>query len=216
MDLLPSEILNEILLLVDRPSILLASKVCHQWQSLSLGQVVPIKSEDVFREVCRRGDSFSLSKSRFRREWVELGLIIACGDGHPDLVKLFIEKGASNWNYGLHAACAGGHPDLAKFMIEKGANDWNGGLYHACRDEQLGLVKFMIEKGATNWDRGLSGACRGGHLELVKLFIEKGAADWNGGLDHACWGGHLELIKFMIEKGASSCYCGKSVEEHLS
>ena len=35
MDTLPEEILNEILLKVDRPSLFHASQVCNQWRRLS-------------------------------------------------------------------------------------------------------------------------------------------------------------------------------------
>ena len=36
MDMLPAEIINEILLLVDKPSLYEASQVCSQWRQKSL------------------------------------------------------------------------------------------------------------------------------------------------------------------------------------
>ena len=41
------------------------------------------------------------------------------------LLKLMIEKGATNWDGGLYGACQGGHLDLAKLMIQKGATECN-------------------------------------------------------------------------------------------
>ena len=41
--------------------------------------------------------------------------------GHRELADLMIEKGATDWNWGLRMACYGGHRELADLMIEKGA-----------------------------------------------------------------------------------------------
>jgi hypothetical protein len=62
-------------------------------------------------------------------------------------------------------------------MIEKGATDWNWGLRNACLGGHLELAQLMTEKGARDWDEGLLGACEGGYLDLVQLMIEKGATD---------------------------------------
>ena len=45
MELLPEEIVNEILLLVDRPSLYHVSQVCVQWRQMALKQAVPINSK---------------------------------------------------------------------------------------------------------------------------------------------------------------------------
>ena len=42
-------------------------------------------------------------------------------------------------------------------MIQKGANNWNRGLHDACRSGYVELVEMMIQKGANNWNRGLRG-----------------------------------------------------------
>ena len=59
-----------------------------------------------------------------------------------------IEKGANNWNWGLHAACRNNHPNIVQLMIEKGADDWNEGLCAACRNNHPNIIQLMIEKGA--------------------------------------------------------------------
>ncbi len=122
-------------------------------------------------------------------------LNLACRGGHIQIVQLMIEKGATDWGWGLAGACEGGHMQLVQMMIDKGATWWNEGLLCACYGGHIEIVKLMIEKGATCWDRGLKCACIGGHMEIVKLMIEKGANNWNWGLQSACEGGHMELVQ---------------------
>jgi ankyrin repeat protein len=45
--------------------------------------------------------------------------------GHIDIVKMMIDKGANDWNWGLRGACRSGHIEIIKLMIDKGANNWN-------------------------------------------------------------------------------------------
>ena len=86
----------------------------------------------------------------------------------------------------LTESCKNGSMFMVKKAIEKGATDWNWGLRGACGGGHRELAELMIEKGATNWGWGLRGACGGGHQELAELMIEKGATDWNWGLECAC------------------------------
>jgi hypothetical protein len=76
---------------------------------------------------------------------------------------------------GLYAACEFGHIEIVKLMIEKGASDWESGLFMACEGGHMEIVKLMIEKGANDWDDGLSAACDGGHTDIANLMIENGA-----------------------------------------
>jgi len=43
--------------------------------------------------------------------------------GRRDMVELFISKGASNWDLGMHAAARGGHKDLVEFVKSKLKSD---------------------------------------------------------------------------------------------
>ncbi len=62
-------------------------------------------------------------------------------------------------------------------MIEKGASDWDWGLSSACKNGNLDIINLMIEKGAGSWNWGLSGAYKAGCLNIVKLMIKMGADD---------------------------------------
>lgn len=75
-------------------------------------------------------------------------LTTACYSGDEKLVLSAIEKGATNWDWGLARACVGGHKKIVDLMVEKGADDWNWGLSSACIREHKELALFMIEKGA--------------------------------------------------------------------
>ncbi|XP_048244847.1 uncharacterized protein LOC124124203 isoform X3 [Haliotis rufescens] len=133
----------------------------------------------------------------------------ASKEGHTDIVKLLIEKGADVSAAGcgdtpLLCACRGGHTDIVKLLIEKGAD-----------------VSAAAAAGYTP----LSCACRGGHTDIVKLLIEKGADvsaafnyddddddddDGYTPLSWACKNGHTDIVKLLIEKGAdvSAAGCG--------
>jgi hypothetical protein len=64
---------------------------------------------------------------------------------------------------------------LVRLAVDRGAEDLDWGLQGACEGGHRVLVDLMIEKGADHWNRGLWGACKGGHRYLVDLMIERGA-----------------------------------------
>ena len=148
MELLPVEMLNEILLQVDTSTLFDAAQVCKQWRHLALKQVVPIKTYQDFKSACTIGDRLSIIQSKCVQSWI---------------------------NGGLNGACRSGHQALVQLMITKGANDWNGALYSACLRGHQALVQLMITQGADNWNNGLIAACEAGHQALVQLMIAKGA-----------------------------------------
>ena len=193
MELLPVEMLNEILLQVDKSTLFEAAQVCKQWRHLAVKQVVPIKTYQDFKSACTIDNRLSIVQSNYIQSWINDGLVAACEGGHLDLVQLMITKGADDWNGGLYDACRGGHQALVHLMITKGANDWNYVLEGVCVGGHQALVQLMITKGADNWNHGLNGACEGGHQALVQLMITKGAYGWNGGLYSACVAGHEVL-----------------------
>ena len=212
MESLPSEIINEILLRVDRPTVYYTSQVCNLWRCLSLNQIRAIACSTDFKHACKEGDRLAVIRSTFNRGRVNNGLYGACRGGNLDLIKLMMTKGANDWNGGLYSACQGGHKEIIELMIAKGAYDWNGGLYSACQGGHKEIVELMIAKGADDYN--LYGGCRGGHKDIVELMILKGAKNLNDGLYGACIGDSKELIKLMILKGADRCSCDKSISEH--
>ncbi len=92
-----------------------------------------------------------------------------------DRVK-YEERERCNW--GMRAAAEGGHADLVRFFMEKGATDWDMSMRGAAEGGHAELVRFFVTNGATDWERGMIGAGYCGHAELVRFFIEKGATNW--------------------------------------
>ena len=66
-----------------------------------------------------------------------------------ELIEFMIQKGATNWKWGLRGACEGGHMEMVELMIQKGADDLNRGLITACQGERMEMAELMIQKGAT-------------------------------------------------------------------
>lgn len=70
MELLLLEILNEILLKVDKPSLYHTSQVCKQWRQLSLGQIKIINNIEDFTDCCGQGDMLSIIRSKLKQIWL--------------------------------------------------------------------------------------------------------------------------------------------------
>ena len=120
-------------------------------------------------------------------------LIFASHNGHGEVVKLLIEKGAEVNRTGkagvtaLITASHKGRGEVVKLLIEKGAEvdlpDETGrtALMVATIHGHGEVVKLLIEKGAEVNRTGKAGvtalitASRNGRREVVKLLIEKGA-----------------------------------------
>ena len=64
MELLPQEIVNEILLQVDKSTLYEAAQVCKQWRYLALAQVVSIKLYQDFIIACTINDRLSIIRSK--------------------------------------------------------------------------------------------------------------------------------------------------------
>ncbi len=187
MELLPSELIGEIVDRLGRSDYIHTSLVNKTFRSFSLLKIKLITTQSEFEDACWAGDLLSIVSSPYQK---------------------YV------WNLGLYHACQGGHMPIVGLMISKGANDWNFGLYRACQGGHMSIVELMINKGANEWNFGLSDACRGGHVHIVELLISKGANDWNDGLYNACRGGHLPIMELMISKGANKCICGKTIGDH--
>jgi len=139
----------------------------------------------------------------------------ASENGHLEVVKLLVEKGAdihADNDNALRWASKNGHLEVVEFLVEKGADihaNNDGALKWASKNGYLEVVEFLVEKGAdihANNDCSLRQASANGRLEVVEFLVEKGAdihADNDGALKWASGNGHLEVVKFLVEKGAN-------------
>lgn len=122
MQELPSEMINEILSHLDKPSLFQASNVCRSWRKQTLLHVVTIDDGAQLFKAAENGDRLSIIKSFYSEQMVNYGLLGACKGGHKELAELMITKGDDDFNSGLSCACRGGCEELAELMIISGAD----------------------------------------------------------------------------------------------
>lgn len=150
-------------------------------------------------------------------------LSIAAQEGHLEVVKLLLEKGAAietKTNYRrapVSTAAFYSNPAIVKVLAVKGTVEAIGAtpLYIAAREGHLAVVKLLLEKGAAIEAKAedgctpLSTAAFNGHADVVKLLLERGAAvegkhkDSVTPLAMAAQQGHLEVVRLLLEKGAA-------------
>ncbi|KAF4485947.1 Ankyrin-1 [Colletotrichum fructicola Nara gc5] len=150
----------------------------------------------------------------------------ASENGHLDVVKLLLDKGADitvpnsdGWTP-LNTASDNGHLDVVKLLLAKGADitvpnsdGWTP-LNAASDSGHLEVVKLLFAKGANitvpNGDgwTPLNAASDNGHLEVVKLLLAKGAnitvannKGWTPLYAASCKG-HLDVVKLLLDMGA--------------
>ncbi|XP_077999520.1 ankyrin repeat domain-containing protein 17-like isoform X2 [Glandiceps talaboti] len=151
-------------------------------------------------------------------------LMEASQEGHLELVKFLLDKGAnvhaetSTGDTALTLSCENGHTDVADVLMAAGAeleHESEGGrtpLMKAARAGHLCTVQFLISRGAnvnrttSNNDHSvLSLACAGGHLSVVELLLAHGAdpthklKDGSTCLIEAAKGGHTAVISLLLE-----------------
>ena len=119
-------------------------------------------------------------------------LIVATADGHTELVKFFIKKGADInrandfGNTPLHYAAWASDFEAFKYLFDKGAN-----------------IKAKNSRGQTP----LQYSCMGGNFEIMKYCVSKGMdikakCDDESSLIHwAAYGGNLEMFKYLESEG---------------
>lgn len=214
MELLPLEMVNEILLRVNKPVLYYASQVCTQWKDLSLKYVKMIENADDLFNVCKEGDLLSVSKCKLDSSWVKSGLVSAYRGGYKQLIELMILKGANQWDDGLYYGCEPGHIEIVELMIAKGSDIFDLGLWSPGKEGYKDIAELMITKGATEFDLVLFEACMRGHRDIAELMILNGATKRRSCLDIDCERGHKEIVELMKNNGVTSCYCGKAMSEH--
>jgi ankyrin repeat protein len=150
-------------------------------------------------------------------------LSMAAQEGHLDVVKLLVEKGASidaKANYrGAPPSTAAFYADPAtvKVLAVKGPLQTVGAtpVYIAAKEGHLDVVNLLLEDGAAlegkaeNDRTPLAAAAVNGHADVVKLLLANGAVidakDDTGvtPLAAAAQQGHLDVVLLLLEKGAA-------------
>ena len=151
-------------------------------------------------------------------------LIVASADGHTELVKFFIKKGADInkandfGNTPLHYAAWASDFEAFKYLFDKGANIKSKNsrgqtpLQYSCMGGNFEIMKYCVSKGMdikTKCDDETSlihWAAYGGNLEMFK-YLESQGLDFNIGdkdgstpIFWAASGNRIEIIKYLVEE----------------
>ena len=145
-------------------------------------------------------------------------LITAIKNGHTDIVKLLVERGApfiSDDHNPLFVAIENNHLNIVEYLIEKGApitSDYPNPLFVAIKNNRLNIVKFLAAKGApivpANFYCDPSRvAIRNNNFDMVKFSLDNGASlnptnEYCNPFIDAIRSNSLDMMKFMVEKGA--------------
>jgi len=101
-------------------------------------------------------------------------LIRAIAKGMKRVTRLLVKQDV-DLDMGLRAAIEYSRFDLIPLFIDLGASDWNSFFYPAGLVGSMKLIKFCLDKGGDKLDEALYGAAEGGKIELVKNLIIMGA-----------------------------------------
>jgi ankyrin repeat protein len=147
-------------------------------------------------------------------------------EGHVDVVKLLLKKGANikaqegtSGATPLYLAVRFGQTDVARVLLEKwneqGFGRYGGTLLRlAARDGNIGMVRTLVEKGAHLNAQNMDGytpvhlAAEDGHIDVIRLLLEKGAnVDARNGkgltpLLQSAFQGNIDVVRFLLEEGA--------------
>jgi ankyrin repeat protein len=129
-----------------------------------------------------------------RSKKFKTGLMLACSNKDPQMVEVFLKKGAKleltdvddGWT-ALHYASQSGCHEVVKQLIDKGANIEartninETSLHLAAKNNSLDVAELLIDKCANieakteKEETALHLAAKNNNLEIVKLLMEKGA-----------------------------------------
>ncbi|KAF7978245.1 hypothetical protein HWV62_1264 [Athelia sp. TMB] len=154
-------------------------------------------------------------------------LLVASQEGHLEIVRLLLDKGANanllreDHGTALHAASAEGHMKVARLLLDKGADvNIEGGNYGtalqvASSCGHVKLAELLLERGAdVDVDGGDYGvalhiASASGDVEIARLLLDNGAnvniigGHYGTALQIASVCGHVEFAALLLDKGAN-------------
>tara|TARA_R110001599_G_scaffold130977_2_gene306563 strand:- start:1198 stop:1920 length:723 start_codon:yes stop_codon:yes gene_type:complete len=103
-------------------------------------------------------------------------LITASAEGHIDIVKFLFDSlnfNVEGLNMALNFTSRSGHTEIVKLLVQKGATDLNRGLLEASKWGHLEIVKFLVQQGATNFASAIAKAKGSDYTDIINYLQEK-------------------------------------------
>ena len=198
------------------------------WKTRDLPQIINIYEQAIKGDVDAIQTAFQHSPfdTNALNSKGESLLFLAAGNGHVEVVKILLDKGATidaeinDWT-ALLIAAQNGHVEVVKNLLDKGAaidakTTYGETALHSATHAHghVEVVKILLDKGAAidaegnDGQTALHNAAEEGHVEVVKILLDKGAAidaqvsDGRAALHLASVNEHFEVVKILLDKGA--------------
>ena len=147
----------------------------------------------------------NLYERYMKKDIKSFAMSVAAGEGHMDLVKVMVDKGATDVNRSLRAAAYSGYMDIVKFLLNIGATDIDEAISTAVMNKQIDIVKFLLEKGA-DVNKALTSAFESEQRDMIEYLISRGAANFRRGACRAASKGNMDLVRLCIDQGVDTSY----------
>ncbi len=105
-------------------------------------------------------------------------LIVACENGHLDMVMFLVSVGAdiqASLDAGIEAACINNHYEIVKFLlsVENTDYDYDNLVLTAVAYNHKKLVKLLLSQGHSNYYKAINFANKHSELEISKFFLQE-------------------------------------------
>ena len=153
-------------------------------------------------------------------------LLIAAEEGHDQLIRLLLDRGAEvNAQGGLYgnalqAASRGGHEQTVQILLDRGAKiNAQGGKYDsalqaASRGGHEKVIQVLLDRGAKinaqggHYGNALQAASLYGNENIVQVLLDRGAkinvqgGHYGNALQAASLHGHEQIVQVLLDRGA--------------
>lgn len=140
-------------------------------------------------------------------------------NGHRDIIKLLIMRGATNCSTILLRLCEVGCINVIKQELLKSGANFSKSLVHACSHSDVESAKIFIENGAIVCEKGLLASCEKGNCNLVRLMLKHhkfGPKILNNCLKIVCtkYDDNIDAIILLISAGAVDLKYLKNIDDY--